>query len=203
MVNIFRGSHFIRRKVIEHPFTKHVSNLCKTTARQVNILGRLTKQLSHESKLKILHSFIMSNFNYCSLIYHESGSTNERKLEKIQERALRTVFNDFQTVYSELLTKANMNKLHCKRSKKLIEHVYKVIHNLSPLFPPDYYEIKILNYDMRKQILIRQPNFNTVRFGKNSLKYKASKLWNATPDYITNESEYRVFQNALGKYILK
>ena len=184
-------------------FTKHVSNLCKTTARQVNILGRLTKQLSHESKLKILHSFIMSNFNYCSLIYHESGSTNERKLEKIQERALRTVFNDFQTVYSELLTKANMNKLHCKRSKKLIEHVYKVIHNLSPLFPPDYYEIKILNYDMRKQILIRQPNFNTVRFGKNSLKYKASKLWNATPDYITNESEYRVFQNALGKYILK
>ena len=45
---------------------------------------------------------------------------------------------------------------------------------------------------MRKQILIRQPNFNTDWFGKNSLKYKASKLWNATPDHITNESEYKV-----------
>ena len=181
-------------------FTKHVSNLCKTTAKQVNILGRLTGQLSYESKLKILHSFVLSNFNYCSLVYHESGSRNDCKLEKIQERALRSVFNDFQSSYSELLKQANMNSLFSNRSKKLLDHVYKVIHDLSPLFSPDYYEVKKLKYDMRKQLLIQQPSFQTVRYGKNSLKYKAGQLWNSASNEITNETDYKAFKRALGKH---
>ena len=181
-------------------FTKHVSNLCKITSRQVNILGRLTGQLNYESKLKILHSFVLSNFNYCSLVYHESGSRNEGKMEKILERALRAVFNDFRSSYSELLKQASLDTLYSNRCKRLIEHVYKVINNLSPLFSSDYYEIKKLNYAMRKQLLVRQPNFQTVRYGKNSLKYRASKLWNETPNRITNETDYKAFKLALGKH---
>ena len=92
-----------------------------------------------------------------------------------------------------------MNSLFSNRCKKLLDHVYKVIHDLSPLFSPDYYEVKKLKYDMRKQLLIKQPNFQTVRYGKNSLKYKAGQLWNAVPNVITNETDYKAFKRALGK----
>jgi len=171
--------------------------LCKKTARQVNVLGRLSNQLNHDSKLRILHSFILSNFSYCSLIYHESGFRNRRKLEKIQERALRVIFKDFTSSYSCLLDAANIRTLYASRCKKVLEHVFKAIHNLSPLFPPNSYEIKSVPYDMRQVNILRQPNFNTVRYGKNSMKYQACKLWNVMPNNLTEIDDFKDFQKAL------
>jgi len=138
-------------------FKAHVTNICKKTSRQVNVLGRISKNLSHKSKMKILNSFILSNFNYCSLVYHECGPRNTRKLEKIQERALRTVFSNYEAPYSELLKNAKLQMLCSNRCKKAVEHVHRVIHNLVPLFPHTFYPIKSISYDMRKKIVFKVP----------------------------------------------
>ena len=51
-------------------FDKHISNICKKAARQINVLLRLSKYLSTETKILIYKSFIRSNFNYCPLVWH-------------------------------------------------------------------------------------------------------------------------------------
>jgi hypothetical protein len=43
-------------------------------------------------KLTIYYSFIMSNFNYCPLVWHFCGEVNTKKVEKIQERALKFIY---------------------------------------------------------------------------------------------------------------
>ena len=48
----------------------------------------------------------MSNFNYCPLVWHFCGQVNNQKLEKIQERALRILFADYNSSYTELLGRA-------------------------------------------------------------------------------------------------
>jgi hypothetical protein len=50
-------------------------------------------------KLTIYYSFILSNFNYCPLVWHFCGESNTKKLEKIQERALRFIYNNSDSSY--------------------------------------------------------------------------------------------------------
>ena len=72
-------------------FNEHISNICKKASRQlyVNVLKRISKLLTKLGKLTIYYSFIMSNFNYCHLVWYFCGEVNTKKVEQIQERALK------------------------------------------------------------------------------------------------------------------
>ena len=59
-------------------FDLHVSNICKKAARQINVLLRLSKFLTIETKILIYKSFIRSSFNFCPLVWHTG--TFARKL---------------------------------------------------------------------------------------------------------------------------
>ena len=37
----------------------------------------------------------MYNFNYCPLTWHYCGEVNTKKMENIQKRALRFIYNDY------------------------------------------------------------------------------------------------------------
>ena len=63
-------------------FDKHSSNICKKAARQINVLLRLSKYLSTETKILIYKSFINSNFNYCPLVWHFCSKNCSDKMEK-------------------------------------------------------------------------------------------------------------------------
>ena len=46
---------------------------------------------------------MLSNFNFCPLSWHFCSEGNTKKIEKVQERALRFVYDDFVSTYEELL----------------------------------------------------------------------------------------------------
>ena len=73
-------------------FSNHVSKICKKAGRQLNALSRLANILTVEAKLLLVRSFIVSHFKFCSTVWHFCSISNTRKMEKIQERALRLVF---------------------------------------------------------------------------------------------------------------
>ncbi len=72
----------------------------------------------------------MSNFNYCPIIWYFCGKTCTRKIEAIQERALRFMFND--KTYSSKLEKCNYTTLHLRCIKAIASEVLKSLNNLSP-----------------------------------------------------------------------
>jgi predicted nuclease of predicted toxin-antitoxin system len=43
----------------------------------------------------------MSNFNHCPLVWHFCGEVNTKKVEQIQERALRFIYEDYSASYHE------------------------------------------------------------------------------------------------------
>jgi hypothetical protein len=47
----------------------------------------------------------MSYFNLCPLVLHFCGEVNTNKVENIQERALRFIYEDYSITYEELLCK--------------------------------------------------------------------------------------------------
>ena len=78
--------------------------MCKKAARQLAVLKRIGHLLTIKGKLAIFNSFIESNFNYCPLIWHFCSQTNTKKVEKIQERALRFIYNNYSSTHNHRRT---------------------------------------------------------------------------------------------------
>ena len=129
------GTHvkFLGVTIDEHlTFERHIDEICKKAAKQVNALCRLNKCLPLELKLKMDQSFIFSNFSYCCLVWHFCAKSGNRKLEKIQERAIRFVYNDFVSMYNELLMKSTSSSVLAMRLKAMAIEIYKSLHDLNP-----------------------------------------------------------------------
>ncbi len=51
-------------------FSAHIDVICRKAGRKLNVLSRLSKTLSAESKLSIFYSFIVAQFECCAVVWH-------------------------------------------------------------------------------------------------------------------------------------
>ena len=66
-------------------FDTHVSNICKTASAKVKSLSR-TRNILNEKQAKLLYnSFILSQFNYCSITWMFCSKTSYKKLNKYKK----------------------------------------------------------------------------------------------------------------------
>jgi hypothetical protein len=61
------------------------------------------------------------------LAWHFCTNKNSKKLEKVQERALRFVYEDYNSSYEELLQKAKVPSLQIRRMRTMALETYKII----------------------------------------------------------------------------
>jgi hypothetical protein len=184
----------------ELTFTDHISNICKKAGKQVNALHRLSKVLGTESKLKIYNSFIQSHFAYCPTVYNTFSLENCKKLEKIQERALRFVFNDYISSYNDLLRKASKPSVTKFIIKSTVEQVFKIQNDLAKPIQSSFFVNPNSAYDMRNENRLKLPKYNTVKYGKHSLRYMGPYLWNKTPTAMQNCDSLKEFKDILNEW---
>ena len=72
-------------------------------------------------------SFIFSKFNYCPLVWHFCSATLLQKIEKMQERALRLLYNDSYSSYNILLLKAEWPTMEVSRLQRSAIEVFKTL----------------------------------------------------------------------------
>ena len=92
-------------------FKDHI-NICKSASNQLNALIRLKHLLGFKERKVLVYTFVMSNFNYCSLVRNFSSAQSLNKIENLQKRALRFLLNDYDSTCEDLLEKSgypNMN----------------------------------------------------------------------------------------------
>ena len=87
----------------------------------------------------------MSNFSYCPLVWMFSTAASLKKIENLQKRALRFLYNNYQLTYEELLDKANSLTMNVKRLRFLCVEIYKTINNLNPSFMKHIFELRETN----------------------------------------------------------
>ena len=143
----------------------------------------------------MFNAFVLSNLNYCPLVWHMCGVTDAKKVEKIQERALRFVFNDTSATYRELLCKAKKEVLYKQRVRQMLLEVYKVVNNTGPCFLNEVFNVKDIVYNLRNEIPLLIPSFKTKTYGYNSIRYQGAKVWNQLPGHIQNVNTYNEFRS--------
>ena len=130
---------------------------------------------------KIFNAFILSNFNYCPIVWHFCGTGSMRKMEKIQERALRLMYADCRSSYEELLRRSNQTTLHIRRLRIVALEVFKSVHQLNPVFMHNMFTCKETSYELRDPHQLVMPAFSTIRYGKNTFSYQGAHVWNVLP----------------------
>ena len=83
-------------------FNLHISKICKSAANQLNALIRLKQFLSFHAKEVLINSYIISNFNYCPLVWMFSSTQSLNKIKNLQKRALRFLYDDFDEDFTKI-----------------------------------------------------------------------------------------------------
>ena len=123
----------------------------------------------------LINSYIISNFSCYPLVWiFSTANFSLNKIESLQKRALRILYNDYSISYEFLLEDAGKIKL----SVNLCVEIYKTINKLNPKFMNSIFKVKENKRSVREQckLNLETSESNQVTFGKKSLKLYGIKV---------------------------
>ena len=168
----------------ELKFNDHVSNIYKKACRKLTALQRLTKILTLQQRKTLMKSLIDSQFNYCPLIWMQHTRSLNNKINKLQERSLRIVYEDYTSSFDNLLKKDKNKTIHQKNIEKLAIQMYKIKNNNAPKIVSDLFPVHNNYYSLRRNpdFLLSRPK--TVSKGTEAIRYLGPKIWHNLPEDI-------------------
>ena len=123
-------------------------------------------------------------------------SNDARKLERLQERGLRAVYRDRSASYSRLLQRARLPTLMNRRLQNICTLMYKVKHKFCPTYICNIFNTHNSSYSFR-QSDFSIPRYNSVIYGKHSLRYLGPNLWSKLSPDVRSLSTLNSFKNKI------
>ena len=136
-----------------------------------------------------MNSFFKTQFNYCPLIWMCHSRENNRKINRLHERCIRTIYNDKQSPFNELLEKDGSVSIHEQNLHVLATQMYKISNGLSTLFMKDIFPINRNPYNLRQNFQFSRPRLNTVYHGTESISNHEPKIWDLVPSNLKEISD--------------
>ena len=84
-------------------FEKHIKELSKKGNLKLHALTRYAKFMSTEKRHLIFKGFIISQFNYCPLMWMFHTKQLNNQINSLHEKALRATYEDGKSFFNELL----------------------------------------------------------------------------------------------------
>ena len=122
---------------------------------------------------------------------HSRGSN--RKINRLHERCLRTIYNDKQSSFNELLEKDGSVSIHERNLQVLATEMYKISNGLSTPLMKDIFSINRNPYNLRQNSQFSRPRINTVYHGTESISNLGPKIWDLVPSNQKEISELDKF----------
>ena len=101
-------------------FNQRISKLCSKAAMQLNTIGRLAKFMGNKEKIAMINSFV-SHFRH--LLSRISAHVNHHKI--VQKLCLRSILDDYESDYGNLIKKNGTTTMEIKRLRTLATEFFK------------------------------------------------------------------------------
>ena len=100
---------------------------------------------------------IASEFGYCPLVWMFHSRKLNNQVNKLHERALRIVYQDYASSFTELLVKDYSTTVDNRNIQLLATELFKVKNGLSPPFMNEIFVENAQHYyDLRKKLNLRE-----------------------------------------------
>ena len=144
-----------------------------------------------KEKEKVLNPFVHSNFNYSCHIWLFSSKKSQNKIEKIHERSLKFLSNDYVSSYADLLEKSTSVSMETKRLRRMVYEIFKTLNNLNLVLMKDIFHYSPNLTHKEHNLYIHTQN--TARFENKSLRAFDAKIWNTLPKHIKSTNSLLEF----------
>ena len=115
------------------------------------------------------------------------SKTLQNKINQIQKRALRLVYNEPKLNLEKLVELDKSTTIHIKNIIALLTKVYKTTSWENPIFMNKIFTPKKQYYNLRITKLLSFPKVIGSKYGTNTFAFRATHLWNQVPHSIKNE----------------
>ena len=109
---------------------EYILTQCKKTGRKIKALARVCTYLSLDCRKTLMKVLLESQIAYCPLISIFCQRSSNIRINHLDERVFRIIYNDKETTFEDLLKKGDSVSIHHKNIRLLGTELYKVKNNL-------------------------------------------------------------------------
>ena len=170
---------------------------------------RYKKFLNREAKIILCESIVLSQFNYCDIVYSNMDKYLKDKIQKIQNICLRFIFDIKKNVnvdHTSLRKKLNWLDMGSRRLKHGLTLIYKILHGLAPNYLRDSFTLvnEVHNVNTRRSNNnIWIPKNITSRIHRRSYVFEMANIYNKIPENIKNSVSVNSFKKQIGKVLFE
>ena len=120
------------------------------------------------------------------------------KLNRVQERALRIISEDYISSFSDLVILLNEKTIHQRCINFLMTEVFKYLNGLSPDLMNEVFRLKS-NYHNVRNFNIFETYIPKTKSSLNSSVYRANQLWQLVPHEVRKSKSLTQLKSKISK----
>ena len=165
---------------------------------KVACLVMIAHYMEFEKRKSLMKAFVISQFNYCPLIWMFHKRALNNRINKIHERVLRLACQNKNLSFSELLELDNVVTIHQRNLQVLATEIFKVKNNLSPEIMKQVFDFQEPYYNLHSETSqFRRENIKTTHYDIQSVKILGPKIWAMIPQNIKNFKYLQEFKKLI------
>ena len=178
-------------------FRAHLVNTIKLVAHKIQILSKIRCNIIEEAAIKIYKSMILPYLDYGDIFFINSNSKQIKKLQTLQNRALRICLSSKIYVPTNTIHQSvQLPKLNVQRESHLANFMYKYKNNVL------YLNTRNVRTRMHDAPVFNISEPNCEKF-KNNIFYCGAVKWNSLPVVDRNIDSYLEFKAVQKKWSLQ
>ena len=176
-------------------FNAHLNNTIKLVAHKIFLLHKIKYYITENAAIKIYKSMIIPYIDYGDIFYLKSNAIQVKKLQTLQNRALRICYDRPNVPTNMLHQSAQIPKLIPRREAHLLNFMFKSKNN------PKRLNNRNVHTRLHDAPVFITSKPNNEKF-KANVFYNGAISWNGLPVHIRNIETYTVFKNTQKKWAL-
>ena len=100
--------------------------------------------MSTEKRRTLFKAFVVSQFNYCPLVWMFHTKESNNRINNLHEKALRLIYQNRNLSFDELLKLDKSVSIHYRHLQYLLTEIYKVIFYVRLYVPLRYLILEYL-----------------------------------------------------------
>ena len=135
-------------------FGTHVANVCNRVNKKLHVLAIISQYMNIHKRRMTMKAFIASEFGYYPLVWMLHSRKLNSRVNKLHERPLIIVYQDYASSFTELPEKDNSTAIHNRNVQLLATELSKVKNGLSSLFMNEIFVENAQHYhDLGKNLI--------------------------------------------------
>ncbi len=181
-------------------FEPHVKEVTKEAFFHLRKIAKIRSILSLKDAETLIHAFVTSRLDYCSVLLSGLPKKSLRSLQMVQNAAARTLtgLSRYEHI-SPVLAALHWLPVRVRADFKVLLLTYKILNGLAPVCLSDlvntYVPVRPLCSLVTSCLIV--PKVNEKSAGERAFSFRAPTLWNSLPLDIRHACSVDVFKAKL------